>query len=120
MYRPDDVTRITRPGADNLVLDPDTLMMLYTTDEGRAIVREPLSFDTPAASPVTVARGLGKVTGLAYNSNVVYFLDYGRNSLMRISPGGRPEVLARDLENPRQLSYIPQDKLVIQPQRSSR
>ena len=50
LFDPEDGSRatITRPGADNLAVDLMSLMMYYTTDSDRKIVREPLSFDTPA------------------------------------------------------------------------
>ena len=41
---------ITRPGANNLAVDPKSLMMYYSTGNDKKIVREPLSFDTPAGT----------------------------------------------------------------------
>jgi len=62
--------------------------------------------------PVTIARGLGKVSGLAYEPSTkkIYFLDYSRNSLMSVIPGQEPETLLTDLESPRQLSYVPTNR----------
>ena len=52
LYEPDDGTKvmITRPGANNLAVDPKSLMMYYSTENDKKIVREPLAFDTPAGT----------------------------------------------------------------------
>ena len=49
-FAPSDPNRaeIERPGARNLIVDPNTYMMYYTIEDGTELVREPLSFDTPA------------------------------------------------------------------------
>ena len=50
LFDPDDGSKATviRPGANNLAVDPTSLMIYYTIANDRKIVREPLSFDTPA------------------------------------------------------------------------
>jgi hypothetical protein len=62
--------------------------------------------------PVTIANNLGKVSGLAVDgkSKVVYFLDYAKNSLMKVTPGEDPETIFSDLTSPRQLIYRPQSR----------
>jgi hypothetical protein len=58
LFDPDDGSRatITRPGANNLAVDPVALMMYYTLENDRKIVREPLSFDTPAGKFLRLAQ----------------------------------------------------------------
>ena len=65
-----------------------------------------------SAIPVTIASGLGKVSGLAFDSqdNVVYYLDFAKNALMKVTPGKTPETVLTDLRSPRQLFYRPQSR----------
>ena len=65
--------------------------------------------------PVTIASGLGKVSGLALDSqdNVLYYLDFAKNSLMKVIPGKTPETVLTDLRSPRQLSYRPQSRYFV-------
>ena len=65
--------------------------------------------------PVTIASGLGKVSGLAVDSKdkVIYYLDYAKNSLMKITPGKEPETMVTDLNSPRQLIYRPQSRFAF-------
>ena len=53
MFDPDDRVRRSRPGANNLFVEPTTLMMYYTLDDGSKIVREPVSFETPAGITIS-------------------------------------------------------------------
>ena len=64
--------------------------------------------------PVTIANGLGKVSGIAIDSKnkVIYYLDYAKNSLMKVKPGDDPETVVTDLKSPRQLIYRPQSRFV--------
>ena len=68
-----------------------------------------------SAMPVTIVSGLGKVSGLAVDGKdkVIYYLDYAKNSLMKVTPGNAPETIVTDLKSPRQLIYRPQSRLAF-------
>ena len=68
-----------------------------------------------SAAPVTVAKNVGRVSGLAYDpeKKEILYLDNKRSGLFALIPGKEPRLLLTGLNNPRQLTLIPSQRYSI-------